>query len=298
MGILISILVFFLPQAHAAPSAPAPTKAELELQAKAVKEAEQKLCYSTNEYVKTLKFLRETKEFTFQEEASRKIADSVSKGCDGATERFSVVLTLLKNIGLTERKSLEMALEFAAQPPDVQKNFVEIFTNAFLTEFFDFEYSHALKIAIEMSKDYKGDPAMAREDFIKLVRFCKETKSLDLPMRLCGDYMAKIAKSSQYYNAGVAKPFFDLFASLRDRKELSLDVKTSMIVAHDILKSGPRAPQNFFEAFEFSRKELDYNKRRALDFGLKLAGRSFVGDAPPILQFPLSQSTSGQKASQ
>ena len=284
---LIAALLFAQGAAAATPSpSPTPVPNQTEADFKALREAEAKLCHSTAEYVKTLKFLRETKEFTFQEAVSRRIADDVSKGCDGAAERFAVVLTLLKNVGLSEQRCLKMALEFAVQPPDVQKNFVEIFTNAFLTEFFDFEYSHALKLAIELSKDYKGDPATAREDFLQLVRFCKQTKTLDLPMSLCADYMAKIAKSSQYYNTGVAKPFNELFSTLRERKDLTFDIKTTLQVAHDVLKNGPNAPQNFFEAYEFSRKEMDFDKKRALDFALKLAGRSYVGSSAPIMQFP------------
>lgn len=252
----------------------------------AINEAKTHLCLSTTEYIKALKFLRETKDFTFREEPARKIADSVSKGCDGAAERFSTVLLLLKNIGLSERKSIEMALEFASQSPEIQKNFVEIFSNAFLSEFFDFDYKRAMTIAIELSKDYKGDPNVVREDFIRLVRFCKETKALDLPMRLCADYMAKIAKSSQYYQEGVAKPFLELFSNLRERKEFSLDMRTSLSVAHDILKNGPKASQNFFEAFEFGKQNLDYDKRKALTFALNLAARSYSGPNPPLMQFP------------
>ena len=283
MGILKS-LVFTLSLVFVVAAAAAPKPDQIKN--KTPEDFPGEYCHSTVEYMKALKFLRETDAFTFTEDVARRVADDVSKGCDGAAERFSVVILLLKSVGISERKSLEMALEFAGQPPDVQKNFVEIFTNAFLSEFFDFDFSRSMTIALEMSKGYKGNPAMAREDFIQLVRFCKSTKSLDLPMRLCSDYMAKIAKSSQYYPTGVAKPFLDLFQSLREKKEYVLDVRTTLRVAVEVLRHGPLAPQNFFEAFDFSRKDLDFDKQKALDFALVLASRSFVGETPPVLHVP------------
>src|SRR5437879_365654 len=67
------------------------------------------LCTSTEEYVKTLKFFRTSKEFQFPENTSRLISEKVARGCNGASERFTQVLLLLKAVGLSERKSLEMA---------------------------------------------------------------------------------------------------------------------------------------------------------------------------------------------
>ncbi len=121
-------------------------------------QASKLLCHSTAEYIKTLKFLRSTHDFSFREKPSRMIADEVSRGCDGAAKRFSQVLLLLKSVGLSEKRSLEMALEFAHTNPEVQKNFVEIFTRAYLAEFLDYEYPRALRIAMDLSRDYKGDP--------------------------------------------------------------------------------------------------------------------------------------------
>lgn len=249
------------------------------------KAAGRKLCLSTEEYVKTLKFLRETKDFGFREEASRKIADQVSKGCTGAAERFAKILLLLKTVGMSEKKSLEMALEFAAVEPDVQKNFLEIFSKSFLAEFFDYEFPKAMALAIELSRDYKGDPAQARGDFIELVRFCKDSKSLDLSMKFCSDYAVQMAKLSQFFDKGVAKPFFSLFNDLRNKREFSLDVKTALEVAYGILKNGPMAQRNFIEGFEFASKDLELDKRKAIEFALSLSDRSFVGEKPPIMQF-------------
>jgi hypothetical protein len=247
--------------------------------------AKKRLCHSTDEYIKTLKYLRETKDFGFREDAARKIAEIVSGGCDGAANRFAQILILLKTVGMSERRTLEMALEFAKASPDVQKNFLEIFTKAFLTEFFDYEFPKAMNLAFELSRDYKGDPARARADFIALVRFCKNSKSLDLPMSFCADYSIEMAKLSQFYKHGVSTVFLELFKDLRNRKEFSLDVKTALEISHGILKNGPLAPQNFMKAFDYATKEFEYDKKKALEFAAKMANHSFVGDEPPVMQF-------------
>ena len=257
---------------------------------RAMEAAQEQLCNSTEEYIKALKFLRESKEITFREDAARKIADQVANGCNGAADRFAQVLLLLKAIGISERRCLEMALEFSTFTPEVQKNFVEIFSRSFLAEFFDYEYGKAMRLAYDLSKNYKGDPVQAREDFIELVRFCKDSKKLDLPVNFCAEYVVKIAGLSQYYLTGVRTPFYTLLTELRQKKELSLDLKTSLEMIYHILKNGPTAPKNFYDAFNFATSEsgLGMDKKTALNFAVSLAYRSHVGDEPPIMYFPFS----------
>jgi hypothetical protein len=249
------------------------------------KAAKEKLCDSTDAYIKTLKFLRESKDFHFNEEAARKIAAQVSKGCTGAAERFSQVLVLLKTVGLSEKKSLEVALEFVFSTPDVQKNFVEIFSKSFLAEFFDYEFPKAMKLALELSKGYEGDPAILREDFISMIKYCKDKKGLDLPLSQCANYAVIVAKLSQYHDKGIATDFVSLYETLRFKKDFNFDVKKAMELTPRILQNGPKAKDNFFSAYEFALKDLEYDRRQAVLFALELADRSFVGEKPPLLQF-------------
>lgn len=259
-----------------------------------IREAKKRLCKATDEYIKTLNYLRESKDFGFREEDSRRIADQVSKGCDGAADRFMQVLVLLKTVGMSERKSLELALDFSASAPDVQKNFLEIFTKSFLKEFFDYEFPKAMRLAFELSKDYKGNPAQARQDFLDMVQFCKDTKKMSLPLNVCSGYAVQVAKLSQYYDKGVVLEFKTVYSSLRERKDLSLDVKSALEVSYNILRHGPMAQKNFFDAFEFASKDLKYDKKKSLEFAVELASRSHIDGTPPILQVP-SAGTDPQK---
>lgn len=242
-------------------------------------------CESTDEYIKTIKFIRTNPDLMIPEAASRMIADRVSKGCTGAFERFSKTLLLLKKVGISDAKSLEMALEFAAVSTDTHRNFMEIFTRAFLAEFFDYDYVSAVKLAYELSKDYKGDPVQVRDDFIELVRFCKDSKNLDLPIRLCSEYTVKLAKLSQYYTDGVRQHFYKLYNHLREKKPFEMDIKNALDVTYNVLKGGPKAPDNFFKGYEFATKEegLNYGHRQAMEFALKMANRSYLGETPTVI---------------
>lgn len=252
----------------------------------AVKEQAKKLCNSTDEYIATLRFLRSNKDMNYTEKTSRLIAEKVARGCDGAAERFSQILILLKTIGLSDRSALAMALDFSSQTPDVQKNFSEIFTRAFLSEFFDYNYNTAYRIAIELSKNYRGEPAQVREDFVELAHYCKDGKTLDLPGTLCSEYTIRLVRLSEYFPDGIRKPFYSLFTTLREKPEFTLDMKTALDVTYNVLKNGPRAPENFLSAYKYAMEKngLDLDRKQSLAFALRMADRSFIGgDQPPFI---------------
>lgn len=252
---------------------------------KAQEEYERTLCHSTQEYINALKFLRSTNVILVTESTARLIADKVSKSCDGGAERFAKVLTLLKTVGLSDLKSLEIALDFSARPLEVQKNFLEIFTKSFLAEFFDYDYRTAATLAFELSKNYKGDPAQVREDFIELVRFCKADDKLDLPARLCAEYTMKLARLTQFHHKGVRASFYKLYERFRDDRTFALDIRNSLELSYNILKYGPHAADNFFAAYDFAVKEdgLNLAQGPAVEFSLRMASRSFKGEAPPLV---------------
>ena len=256
-----------------------------EARRKALSEQKLKNCESTAEYVKVLAFLRANQDFVVTETAARQIADQVSRGCTGAASRFTKILVLLKKIGVSDRKALEMSFDFAKLPDYVQTNFTEIFTKSFLAEFFDYDFTTALALAFELSKDYKGDPHQVRDDFIELVKFCKDGQKLDLPNQLCALYTIKLARLSQYYEHGIRGPFYKIYGTLRDKEEFSYDVKTSLDLSYNILKGGPKAMDNFFAAFSFATEKegLDYAQDKAMKFALKMARRSHIGKEPVII---------------
>lgn len=246
---------------------------------------EDDLCHSTKEYIDTLNFLRRTDTILLTEATSRKIADRVSRSCDGGAMRFIKVLGVLKAMGLSDRRSVQIGLQFAAKSAEVQRSFLEIFTQSYLSEFFDYDYATAVELAFELSKNFKGNPKEVRQDFIELVRFCKDGKKLDLPARLCAEFTVRVARLSQYYPTGVRDSFRKLYQRFRDDKAFSLDVKSALEITYGILKFGPHAPSNFFTGYEYAvRKDgLEMSHADALEFGLKMASRSYRGEGPPVI---------------
>ena len=218
------------------------------------------------------------------ENTARLIAEKVSKSCDGGTERFVKVLTLLKTVGLSDTKSMEMALDFSSRPTEVQNNFLVIFTRGFLAEFFDYDYRTAAALAFELSKDYKGDPKQVRDDFIELVRFCKSGDKLDLPTRLCAEYTVKLARLTQFHPKGIREAFYKLYGKFRDDQKFNLDIRTALELSYNILKYGPRAPDNFFAAYDFATDEkgLALAHGAGIEFSMRMAARSFKGSEPPL----------------
>jgi hypothetical protein len=279
---LIFIAVFLTSAAWAKPSYEDDMP---EARRKALAEQREKNCESTTEYIQVLEFLRGNKDFLVTETAARQIADKVSKGCTGAAKRFSHTLLLLKKSGVSDRRALVMAFQFARMPDYVQTNFSEIFTKSFLTEFFDYDFSTALALAFELSKDYKGDPVQVRNDFVELVRFCKDGQKLDLPTKLCAEYTIRLARLSQYFENGVREPFYKVFNTLRDKEEYSYDVKTSLDLTYNILKGGPKAIDNFFTAFSYASQKdgLGFAQDKAMKFAMKMAKRSYKGKEPVVI---------------
>lgn len=263
-------------------------KARQEAYKKAQQDFESSQCLSTPEYIATLKFFRSTQVMLVTEEAARKIANKVSRGCDGASERFIKVLKLLKAIGLSDKSAMGIALDFSSRSTEVQKNFLEIFTHSFLAEFFDYDYQNAVQLAFELSKDYKGDAKQVREDFIELVRFCKDGNKLDLPAKLCAAYTIRLARLSQFHPKGIRKDFYQLYERFRDDRTFAMDIKTALETSFNILKNGPRATENFFSAYDFAvaKDGLDMTQGEALNFGLKMASRSYRGERPAFVPVP------------
>lgn len=248
-------------------------------------EQEKLLCHSTDEYIHTLSRLRQSKELILPERTARLVAEKVARGCDGASERFFKVLLLLKNVGVSDPRALEIALRFTKYSTEVQRNFTEIFTRAFLDEFFDYDYSLAEALALELSQDYQGDPADVRDDFIALAGFCKDGKSIELPMRTCAAYAVKLAHLSQIYPEGIRQPFITFYRKMREDRDYAMDVKTALEVSYRVLKSGPRAADNFTQAYAFALMQNGHaaSRAQALEFALRMAERSFQGDRPPLI---------------
>lgn len=243
-----------------------------------------KLCDSTTEFIATFEFLRKNGGAGMKDEVARGVADHVARGCDGASTRFEETYGLLTKMGVSQIKSLEMSIEFSRLDSDIQKNFFEILKHSYLSEFFDYDFDVALRIAFEFSRDLKGNHVRARDDFISLVKFCLDKNNMALPANVCGLMALDLVRLSPYFPMGIFKPFTEFYEKLRVGESYGLSVRDTIEVVMRVLKYGPRSPDNFNRAYDYalSEKGLRARPREALLFALRMARRSATGQPLPL----------------
>lgn len=241
-------------------------------------------CESTKEYVEALNFMRTQQDVATSEGKAREFALAVSKGCSGAAQRFAKVFLLMKKSGVDYTKALQVGLLFANETDETTINFYEIFQKLYLGEFFDLDYRTTVQVSLDLSRDYLGSREMAREDFLKIAKFCLDKKEMNLPARKCAELAVKFARSSQYYPKGVWDSFLSLYKTLREDKRFGLSIKGALDVVSDILPYGPTAPGNFISGFDYAiRGEgLNLPGRESIAFGIAMAKASVKEMPPPI----------------
>ncbi|MCC7404042.1 MAG: hypothetical protein IT288_06535 [Bdellovibrionales bacterium] len=309
---LLAILfgAFGTERVNAAPSPPPPSweedvkpskiESEEPLQFIALGKPAVRLCSSTKEYIEALEFLRKYGTAGMRDEVARQLADYVSRGCDGAARRFRETYALLAKMGVSHVRSLEMGMDFASQTDEVQKNFFEILKQSYLTEFLNYDFELALKIAYEFSRDLPANHVRARNDFVALVRFCLDPKEISIPLNICGLMALELVRLSPHFPDGVFKPFQELYAMLRDGETFGLSLRDSLEVVMRVLKYGPRAPANFRQGYEYavSGKGLNYPPHEGLKFALKMARRSATGTPLPLVMSQRSEEKQNLSGSQ
>lgn len=233
-------------------------------------------CPSTREFSRTLNFLRSSKDFVVTEKSARKIASEVSKGCAGASERFTEILSLLKKIGFSDPGALKEALKFIHLDSEVQKNFYEIFQTVYFADFFNFDFLVSYNLAIEFSKNFRGSAKNIRADFDSLAGFCMAKKNLNFPTKTCAQLAIEIARMSPLFPDGIHQPFLSIYEFLKNDEQFGISIKEAMQISLAVLNFGPQAPENFKKAFDYAQtpQGLEMGKKTALEFALDMAARS------------------------
>lgn len=234
-------------------------------------------CPSSKEYITTVHFLRDQKTMALKENDIQTVADEVSKGCKNASERFVKITKLLTAVGIDSKSAIQTALKFVKKEDISANAFSEIFKQTYEEDFLNLDALSAMKISLKLSHDYKGEPKNVLKEFKKLVEYCKESKSLDLPLPLCAEVASKITLLGQDYEGSISKAFIDLMSYLESSKNgPKLNRKKAVEVSERVLNFGPIAQKNFEQAFEFavSTKGLGFTHERALSFAMNMAERS------------------------
>ena len=175
-------------------------------------------CESTKEFITTYEYLRSHKELGLDEKRSRAAAIDVAKGCSGSAVRFVKTFELLLKAEAGPRSSLQIAIHLATKPTAYADTFTTIFTRSFLAEHLDLDYTTSFNLAESLSVNYAGDPAIAAEDFTRLVKFCTEDKHIGLSKPRCGVIAGRIVKKAENFQVRIAEEFMKVYEFLASEK--------------------------------------------------------------------------------
>lgn len=235
------------------------------------------ICLAAREYITTVTYLRDNKDFGLSNKEIIDTADKVSTGCSGSSQRFIKVLTLLSKMGVDTRSSISSSLAFVDKDDKFTKVFIEIYRRAYDPKYLDLDVLTSMKISLKLSAQYTGNIDKSLKDFTALVDFCLKNQSMDLPRPICAKLATDIATLGQDFEKPIAKPFIKLIHFLQDHKNgPKLDRNNSLKVAKNVIKFGPISVKNFEQAYNFavSKKGLDYTIKQAIPFAIKISSRS------------------------
>jgi hypothetical protein len=237
-----------------------------------------RLCDTADEFKNTYQFLLKQEDLGFTEPQAIKASLKVAKHCSGAYERFSQVFRVLQKSGVDMKKTFEVALEYSSFETERAKNFYVLFQKLFLENYLDVDFSTAYRISHELSKDYKGDPAKLRDDFVKIVKYCTNEKEFSLSKGLCLDLAMRLTKYTELYPNGVYDEFRKFLTYVQTDKHLGFNLKEALNLCVRVLAKGPKAPRNFKQIINFALdkgEKLNLPELQAFQLALLISDYSF-----------------------
>lgn len=237
-----------------------------------------RLCDTADEFKNTYQFLIKQNDLGFTEPQAIKSALKVAKNCSGAYERFSQVFRVLQKSGVDMQKTFDVALEYSSFDSERAKNFYVLFQKLFLENYLDVDFSMAYRISHELSKDYKGDPAKLRDDFVKIVKYCTSDKEFSLDKQLCLDLALRLTKYTELYPSGVFDEFKKFLTYVQTDKRLGFNLKEALNLSVRVLAKGPKAPRNFRKIISFALdkgENLNLPELQAFQLALIISDYSF-----------------------
>lgn len=240
-------------------------------------EKKMELCSSSKEYITTVNYLMDKKEFSLKKEDALAVADEITKGCSGAAQQFIYTLDLLSKIEMTTSDAIKLAKKVAIADKNKAWAFRSILKNSFAPSKLDLPLSDAVKYALKLSIDFDGDAEVARNDFEELVEFCKDSDNLDLPVQSCAKMAFNMSSLTGKFHQSMSKQFIGLFNYLVDTDGPAVVTSTALGLSEELMQYGPSAEQNFIQAYKYgsNKKGLNLDRVKAIEFAKNLAKKSF-----------------------
>ena len=237
-------------------------------------------CLASREYITSVRYLRKQKVFALDEKQIRSLADSVSKGCTGASKRFILVTNLLVKTGLDSKSALLMGVKLSDKTEKEVKTFTYIFKRSFLKSYLDLDIKTSIDIAYMLADKFDGDHSNSQRTFNQILKLCNSKGQLDMPNRTCAKLAARVAKAGANYKKPLGSGFRKLFHYLIKTDGPNLPSFKAIEITEKILNNGPTASKNFIQAYRFgiSKKGLNFNRGQAINFAKKMASRTVESD--------------------
>ncbi len=241
-----------------------------------------KICQPAVEYTTTFNYLKSKTDFEVSQNQAAKIANEVSKGCTGASQRFIDVTNYLSHAGLTGDDAIKTGLQFVNESEITTNNFLKIFKMAFLRKYLDMDLHNSLKLARSLSLEYLGENERIGQEFETMVEFCTDTENLSLPGTQCASFTAEVLQSEGEFGPYAAKDFIKVFHFLRDdEKGPKRSTAEALKKAKEVVAFGPSAADNYITGYSFAvaKSGLKKNESEAMVFAAKLASRSVMKES-------------------
>lgn len=234
-------------------------------------------CSASKEYITTVNYLRDHKEYGLEDKQIREIADTVSSGCTDSALRFVKVMDLLTKASLPSELALSEAKRLALKSNAEGDNFVSIFRRIYLEKFFDLSANEALNLAKKLTFELERDHLRVMNDFNILSDFCLGRKGMDLSLSKCAEIIGNIVPKGEDNSNSIAKSFVDLIDFMTmDDKGPQMTLLKAVDEAAKVLEFGSRASDNYVLAYRFaiSEKGLALPGAEASKFATNMASKS------------------------
>lgn len=233
-------------------------------------------CTTAREYITTLEYLRDRKEFAVPEPEAQKVALDASKGCTGAAQRFIRISLILSKAGVSGRDAIRKGLEFANRTDEEAETFAQVFRTAYSEDAMDLDLRNSLIMAEDLTREFGANTVAVRKDFEKLLDFCSSSGRLGLPKPQCGAFAARLAKQGEKWNGGISSPYIQAFDFVTSKSGPNLATSKAIEIADTLAAAGPGSTENFITAYKYavSKKGLGLADGAAVAFAVQIGVKS------------------------
>lgn len=236
-------------------------------------------CESAKEFVATMDYLKNQKNFSLPDNEILKTALLVSENCNGAGKRFQRILDTLISAGVDHEHARHFAVTYSREDNESVEAFLSLFQGLVLEKKFNLPFYQAFETAKFFAESARGNKAELKKDFLGFLGFCfEDSNGILLSLEQCRSLSLKYLKLHADYPKGVFPDFKKLFTFLRDEKETGLPIASALSITQKVLQNGPGSQKNFIDSYRYGLTKLNMKPSQSLALAFKLA--SYTKNSP------------------